>query len=84
MHCIRTSILKLHKLHVKFEVGMTEHQAGRICWGGGGVPDLVVFSIPLEKSSTTLNNLLDHTFSAFRIAISGTSTVSACRFLQTI
>ena len=38
----------------------------------------------LEKFSTTLKKLLDRTFSAFRIAISGTSTVSACRFLETI
>jgi hypothetical protein len=45
---------------------------------------LKFFSTPLEKSSTTFKNLLDHTFPAFRIAISGTSTVSACRFLETI
>jgi hypothetical protein len=45
---------------------------------------LVYARHPLEKSSTTLKNLLDHTFSAFRIAISGTSTVSACRFLETM
>ena len=52
--------------------------------GGGGASHLVVSSTPLEKSSTTLKNLLDHTFSALRIAIGGTSTVSACRFLGTI
>jgi hypothetical protein len=51
---------------------------------GGCAPHLVVSSTPLEKSSPTLKNLLDHTCSAFRIAISGTSTVSACRFLATI
>jgi hypothetical protein len=45
--------------------------------GGGGVPHLVV-------SSTTLKKLLDHTFSTFRITISETSTLSACRFLETI
>ena len=37
---------------------------------------------PPEKSSTILKNLLD--LSAFRTAISGTSTVSARRFLETI
>jgi hypothetical protein len=47
--------------------------------------DLGANHIPLEKSSTTLKNLLGHTFSAFRIAISGTgSAVNACRFLETI
>jgi hypothetical protein len=42
---------------------------GGVCVGGGVHPPLVVSSIPLEKSGTTLKNLLDHTFSAFRIAI---------------
>ena len=48
----------------------------------GVVPKRNVFK--RKESSTTLKKLLDHTFSAFRIAISGTSTVSACRFLETI
>jgi hypothetical protein len=39
---------------------------------------------PLEKSSTTLKILLDQTFSTFQITISGTFTVSVCRFLETI
>jgi hypothetical protein len=53
---------------------------------GGGMRALrlVMSSTRLEKSSTTLKNLHDDTFSAFRIAISGTFTVSACRFLETI
>ena len=38
--------------------------------------DLVTISACLD--------LLDHTFSAFRIAISEISIVSACRFLETI
>ena len=39
---------------------------GRYAVGDRG--HLVVSSNPLEKSNTTLKNLLDHTFSAFRIA----------------
>jgi large subunit ribosomal protein L15e len=56
-----------------------------LLWGAGGcTPHLVVSSIPVEKSSTTLQNLCYHTFSALQIAISGTSTVrvffvSTCR-----
>ena len=56
-------------------------------WGSRGVrtlPTDVYPPPPLGKSSTTLKNLLDHTFSAFRVAISGTSTVSMCRSLETI
>ena len=41
------------------------------------------FSPHLVVPSITLKNLLDHTFSDYRIAISGTSTVSASRFLET-
>jgi hypothetical protein len=47
--------------------------------GGGGAAHLVVSIIILEESSTTLKNLLDYTFSIGR-----TSTVSVCRFLETI
>ena len=60
------------------------HRDGSIPWGCA--PHLVVSSSPpppLEKSSNRSENLLDHTFSAFRIVISGTSTVSAWRFIET-
>jgi hypothetical protein len=53
--------------------------------GWGAKTYLVVSStpsppLPLDKSSITLKHLLDHTLSAFRIAIRGTST----GFLETI
>jgi hypothetical protein len=51
---------------------------------GGAHPTYSCVVTSLEKSTTTLKYLLDHTFSAFRIAISETSTVSPCRFRETI
>jgi hypothetical protein len=50
--------------------------------GGGARTHLSVSSTPLETSNTTLKNLLDHTFSPFRIAIGGTCTVSAADFFK--
>jgi hypothetical protein len=57
---------------------------------GGGVhgqlgyaSHLVLSCTPVGKSSTPAEkDLLVHTFSGFRMAIRGTSTVSECRFLE--
>ena len=49
----------------------------------GYTPHLVLSCIPVEKSSTPAEkDLLVHTFSGFRIAIRGTSTVSEFRFFE--